>query len=105
MDAIAESLGPWGSALASLAAAVGALALIWSKVLRPSWRSLMDLHAALKAAAEVVQAQLNPNGGGSLIDKMDGLIKATATHSELLAHHTAQLTELEAQMAQHEHVA
>lgn len=70
---------PWAAGIGGGLAFITTVAEAWRRWLGPL--TLGGVHLGrdatrrLIAAAELTEAQLNTNGGGSLIDKVDGLIE------------------------------
>lgn len=54
----------------TIGGAVGAGAVIWQKALRPGLRATRAAYMALAAVHELIEAQLRPNGGTSLVDRV-----------------------------------
>jgi hypothetical protein len=64
------SWGEWLIAAGAVASAVTALVGLWRKVLRPGWALWMIFYRSGLAAHALIEAQLTPNGGASLIDRI-----------------------------------
>lgn len=87
----------WPLAAAVLAAgslsAVAWRAWVWPLIrllgrgCRGAWRAWRKGRRWGRAAAEIVDAQLRPNGGESLIDKIDGLVETDAERIRWQARH------------------
>lgn len=56
----------WFALIGAVGAATGGGATLWQRLLKPGLRSML-------AAMELIEAQLRPNGGGSLVDRVDKL--------------------------------
>lgn len=65
--------------LVATAAAVGALAVLWRRVVRPGVAITRRAVRAVQSALDLIEAQLRTNGGSSLMDKVD---KIEANHAE-----------------------
>lgn len=65
------NLGFWEllASAATIAATIG----LWIKVIRPTVTAIKTAWTITMAVHELIQAQLQPNGGSSLIDKVDRL--------------------------------
>lgn len=57
------------AALGIIGAAIGA----WLRLVRPAYRGMRAFFATAHAVMELVQAQLAPNGGSSLVDRVNAL--------------------------------
>lgn len=56
--------------IVTIGGAVGGAAVIWQKGVRPGLRATRSAYLAISAVHELIEAQLRPNGGSSVIDRL-----------------------------------
>ena len=72
----------WYLILVMAGGAATAIAAVWQKALVPGYRAAREFMQAARAAADLINAQLRPNHGSSLLDRFTAV---EATQQEMKA--------------------
>lgn len=81
--------------LVSIAAAVGAWVLIWTKALRPFVRGVRKVKAKIEVVHDIANRELTHNGGTSLKDAVKRIDQRTEAVEQRVAGATQQINDVE----------
>lgn len=91
--------------MAGGAMAIGASVIAWLRFIRPGWRAAKRLYQGAMAVHELIEAQLRPNGGSSLVDRVAEQGTALARVEKRLESGDARFDAHEARLAALEQAA
>lgn len=88
LEEVKDNLLLIATILGSLSVITASLAAFHRKVVKPGLELLQETKDMAGALLELAKAQLEPNDGGSLIDKVDAQVEASSSFTRALAEHT-----------------